>query len=234
LTFGASEPHLVPFYSDRLQRPYADRNINSEESGYLVPNVSFPCGVDRARGIGLHQPEGSDDFPPCVERVLAGTGAVRCASCTEPREYSATLHEALAELPDDTVAPLRGLSDDETDACTARSVMIRCAAGDHVVVQDGTARNMYVVLDGALEVHRDGIVLPPLGPGDVFGERGGLLGGVRSADVLVTAEGTRVLSLSERTLRSLVTDHPIAAAKFWRNIATILCARLSDGGLVSG
>jgi CRP-like cAMP-binding protein len=70
--------------------------------------------------------------------------------------------------------------------------------------------------------------------GDVFGESGVLLGSVRSADVFVIARDTWVLSLSERALRSLVTEHPGAAAKLWRNIATILRDRLNEGGLVTG
>ncbi|HTL87414.1 MAG TPA: cyclic nucleotide-binding domain-containing protein [Acidimicrobiia bacterium] len=233
LTFGRAEPHLVSFYAERNQRPYAERNVNSEESGYVIPNVSFPCGVDRARGIGLRQRKGSDEFPRCVARVLEGTGAVRCAAAAGAAAYRATVHEALARLPKEAVSPFSGLSGDEVDACTDRSVMIRCAEGDHIVAKGGTARNPYVVLTGALEA-RSADTAQRLHSGDVFGESGVLLGSVRSADVFVIARDTWVLSLSERALRSLVTEHPGAAAKLWRNIATILRDRLNEGGLVTG
>src|SRR5262245_46807421 len=45
--FGASEPHLVSFYAQFGQRPYAARQFYSEESGYMIPNFSLPLGAER-------------------------------------------------------------------------------------------------------------------------------------------------------------------------------------------
>lgn len=62
---------------------------------------------------------------------------------------------------------------------------------------------MFVVLSGALEVSDNGHPVAVLLPGDVFGETAYLLEGTRTFDVDVLSDDTRLLALSERSLRTL-------------------------------
>ena len=92
LVFGASEAHLVPMYSNLGQRPCAPRNFFSDESGYLIPNVSIPLDVTAAResqrppeyGIAFDWRNGTTyrALPTAVQRLLAEFGAVRCPALT--------------------------------------------------------------------------------------------------------------------------------------------------------
>jgi CRP-like cAMP-binding protein len=59
-------------------------------------------------------------------------------------------------------------------------------------------------------------------PGDVFGETAYLLEGKRTFDVDVLSDDTRLLALSERSLRAL---DPTVTSKLLTNISKILCHR---------
>jgi Cyclic nucleotide-binding domain/Acetyltransferase (GNAT) domain len=202
--FGACEPHLLSCYC-RSQRPYGSRNINSAEAGYLIPLVSFRPGAE------------------ALSR-LTGTGTVRSALVCDPAEYRTELQAALAAV----AAPVfEGFTGGEIERCTARSNIISCAEGDRVLKKGGVARNVFVVLSGALEVSNDGHPVAVLLPGDVFGETAYLLEGTRTFDVDVLSDDTRILSLSERSLHALTACDPAVASKLLGNISKILCRRLA-------
>ena len=216
MVFGAFEPHLVSMYCT-MQRPYADRNINSPEAGYLIPMLSFVDGPEALTGRG-----DGDGLPCCVEAALASTGTFRSPLLEDPGDY---LADVLATFDALQPAVFEGMTDDEIAACTWHSSIITCAEGDRVLKRGGGARNLFVVLDGALEVRHDGSQVAVLGPGDVVGDTAFLLHCPRTYDVDVLRDGARLLALSERTLRCLTTQSPMAGSKFFANLAGVLSAR---------
>jgi len=84
-----------------------------------------------------------------------------------------------------------------------------------------------VVLDGTLEV-RDpgGRILNVLQAGDTFGEMAFLLETTRSCDVDAATDDTRILSLSEGALRTMIAEDATIAAKLLLNLAKMLSVRL--------
>jgi hypothetical protein len=218
VVFGACEPHLVSCYC-RFQRPCGSRNINSTEAGYLIPLVSFRPDARALTGLGA-----APGLPRCIEEVLTGNGTVRSPLTCDPAEYQREVQAALAAL----AAPVfKGFTAEEIEGCTARSI-ISCADGDRVLRKGGVARNVFVVLSGALEVSDQGHPIAVLLPGDVFGETAYLLEGARTFDVDVLSDDTRILNLSERSLRQLTATDPAVAAKLLGNISKILCRRLAN------
>jgi CRP-like cAMP-binding protein len=235
LIFGVAEPHLIARYADRGQRPYAPRNFFSEESGYVIPNVSL--GKELAEhGVRREWRSGTAfrSLPPRVQDLLSGTGTVRSASLTSDDEYWTELSASLAALPTGATSLFHGLDDDALRRCSARSAMIDCAVDDQIIKRDGTARNMYLVLRGELEARDLDRRIRSLCPGDVFGESGFLLDRVRTADVFVVADETRILSLSERSLRSFITAQPEAGVRVLTNLNRILSIRLAESGQLTG
>jgi len=215
VVFGACEPHLISYYC-RFQRPYGSRNINSAEAGYLIPLVSFRPD---AESLGDRQ-----HLPRCIQDALAGGGTVRSPLISDPAAYRTELQDALAAV----AAPVfDGLAPDELERCTARSNIITCAESDRVLKKGGVARNVFVVLSGALEVSADEHPIAVLLPGDVFGETAYLLEGTRTFDVDVLSDDTRILSLSESSLRKLTANDSTLAAKLLGNLSKILCRRLA-------
>jgi hypothetical protein len=221
LSFGRSEPHLVSYYAQFGQRPFAARQSFSEESGYVIPTVFLIRGIDAF----------GDDPPQCIRDVIEGSPTVRNATADGADRYAAALREAVGP---DRVGVLAGMTEDDIDRVAERGTLLTCAAGDQILRRGGTARNPFVVISGRLEARlADGAVVP-LGSGDLFGESGWLAGERRQADVFVVDDSTRILVLSERVLRALDEADPRLAARLQANVSAMLWARLRDAdGLTS-
>jgi hypothetical protein len=222
--FGCCEPHLLSLYIGMGQRPYADRNINSDEAGYLIPIVWFMPNADVLRGMG--DAATPNDLPTVVERALASTGSVTSLALTDLTDYWSDVRTSLEELHAQQVAAFDDFTDDEAERCIARSNIIECNKGDHVLKKGGTARNIFVVLHGTLEVHDGERIVGVLSTGDAFGEMAFLLEKPRSFDVFAATNDARILSLSEHALRTMIAEDPVIAAKLLLNLSKMLCNRL--------
>lgn len=223
VVIGCCEPHLLSLYLGKGQHTYADRNINSPEAGYLIPLVNFIPDVEALRGVG--HSTGPGELAPVIERVLAQSGTVRSHTLSQPETYWDEIRDTLETLHSQFSA-LDGFTDDEAQRCISRSNIIECTAGDRVLKRDGSARNIFVVLDGTLEVRDHDRVVGVLSAGDVFGEMAFLLERPRAFDVDAATDGTRILSLSEGALRKMIAEDATVAAKLLLNLSKMLCVRL--------
>jgi hypothetical protein len=232
LLFGNCEPHLLNLYLELGQRTYSHDNFNSTEAGYLIPIFFVTEDVAYLRAIGSPLADEIPDFgddariPPIVERIRREGSAVMSRTLTSSADYWAEVHGALDELERRRVSALDGLEDHETRLVLEKSNIIECDAGDCVLKKGGVARNMFVVLEGTLEVRNGTHAVAVVGPGDVFGEMAFLLERPRSSDVYAVTDGARVLSLSESNLRDLIESDAPIAAQLLLNISKMLCARL--------
>jgi predicted RND superfamily exporter protein len=104
-------------------------------------------------------------------------------------------------------------------------------AGQEIFAQGSRGENLYVVLDGRIEVVRteEGRERPlaKLGPGDVFGEVGFVKSIERTASVRAL-EDVELLALNSNTTRQALRLHPFIAAKLNLNIGRILGTRLAS------
>jgi hypothetical protein len=228
LVFGNCEPHLLSMNLATGGRTYAEHNINSEEAGYLIPLVFLDGDRDAlATAIGgLLDGDGHPCLPRCVEAALTGNDAVHSASLMAPGEYWAHVQDALERLDQQELHAFAGLDPAERRECISRSNIIECAPGDRVLKEGGSSHNLFLLLEGTLEVRHDGRLVNVLGPGDVFGEIAFLLELPRQSDVYAVTPGVRILSLSDGTLRKLMAEEPALAAKLLFNISRMLCGRL--------
>jgi len=225
IQFSACEPHLLSLYLSQGRRTYTHKNINSTEAGYLIPLVVFPQGAEALIGVGQRTETGG--MAPCVSRILSGGGgAVLSPLMTSADDYSQHLRAAMHEIEAQEVSAFHAFTDEEVERCLARSNVIECAGGDRVLKKGGVARNIFVVLAGTLEARDDDRVVGVLTTGDVFGEMAFLLERPRTLDIYAASDSARVLSLSESTLRRMVTDDPVVAAKLLLNLAKMLCVRI--------
>jgi len=224
VVISCCEPHLLSMYLARGQRPYAAHNINSPEAGYLIPLVNFIPEVDALRGVG--DSTRPSDLPACVEQVLADVGTVRSHALSEPGTYWDEINQTLDALHSQQISAFDGFTDDEAQRCIARSNVIECEAGDRVLKRGGTARNIFVVLEGTLEVRDGDRIVGVLSAGDAFGEMAFLLERPRAFDVDAATDHTRILSLSEGALRKMIAEDSTVAAKLLFNVSKMLCVRL--------
>ena len=224
LVFGCCEPHLLSLSLKMGLRTYATHNINSPTAGYLIPLVSFLPDTDALRGIAPdRQP---DELPGCVQAILAREPSVRSEALAAADDYWIEIRHTLDELDAQQISIFDGFTDEETRRCITRSTIIECTAGDRVLKRGGTARNIFVVLTGTLEVRDGETIVNVLSAGDAFGEMAFLLERPRSHDVDAATDDTHVLSLSEGALRTLIGEDPTLAAKLLLNLSRILCVKL--------
>jgi CRP/FNR family cyclic AMP-dependent transcriptional regulator len=96
---------------------------------------------------------------------------------------------------------------------------------DHVIARQGEiGTGLFVVIEGAVRVVRDGQELARLGAGDFFGEMSVIDGLPRVAQV-VTVEPTRCLALASWEFERLVIDHPTIGLAILRGLSARLRAK---------
>lgn len=139
-------------------------------------------------------------------------------------------------MTDDPKAVLRrspllaNLSDDELDVLLSVARQRAFADGDRLTEAGSSdSFGMWIILDGTVEVSRDGRHLATLGPGDHVGEMALMSDIRRSADV--TAQGdVQTLQLTKWDLRGVVADHPDIALA----IMDAMAARLAEQNAAEG
>ena len=110
------------------------------------------------------------------------------------------------------------------DRIAEQAVEVEFAA-DHVIARQGEiGTGLFVVVDGAVRVVRDGQELARLGPGDFFGEMSVIDGLPRVAQV-VAVEPTRCLALASWEFERLVVDHPTIGLAILRGLSARLRAK---------
>jgi CRP-like cAMP-binding protein len=104
---------------------------------------------------------------------------------------------------------LAELNDEEFDH-VARTAKLAMVDADIVVFRQGDAADRFFILvDGGVEVERDGEVLATLGPGAFFGESALLVGGARSATV-TTIAASSLWSVSYEAFDAAMSHHLLA------------------------
>jgi hypothetical protein len=214
LAFGCCEPHLLSMNLSAGARTYAEHNINSDEVGYMIPLLWVSGNLEDLPAV------------PSIQQAVGRGGAVHAASLAPPETYWAQVEAALEALDQEDLHAFAGFEQQEVRDCISRSTIIECAAGDRVLKEGGSSRNLFLVLSGILLVRHEGRLLNVLGPGDVFGEMAFLLGLPRQTDIYAATPDVKIMSLSDGTLRKLMDDAPPLAAKLLFNIARMLCGRL--------
>ena len=225
IIFGDCEPHFLAHNLTLGSRPYAERNINSEDAGYLIPLITFPDGTD-GLAQAITRAEEDAELPPIIRQVLAGTGVVISSAIADPQTYRSLIDADLKRLAATALHTFAGFDDDELQKCIQRSTIIACSRGDRLLKKGGSSNNLFVVLSGTLEVRDADTVINKLTAGDMFGETAFLLGVPRQRDVIAVTDDARVLSLGDRAIRRLITDESALAAKLLLNLSKMLSDRL--------
>lgn len=197
--------------STRLRGRYAIRlcvlNHTTEERDVraaiaAIESTEISAAADAG---GRHAPE-SDPHQPLVGAGVHGAG------------------EAAEELR--PLALFEGFDDERLALLTGASRIIDADAGQHLTERWGGGRDFYVLLDGAVRVELDGVVIRELGRGDFFGELAALdwgagYGYTRLATVIAT-EPSRLLVVAPDVFNRLTAE----VAPFGERISAAVSERL--------
>ena len=232
LIIGDCEPHLLNLYMGLGFRTYTKRNVNSPETGYLIPLVMVPEDMGYMRRIGSPLLKVLADFgddvriPGAAAELLARETAVTSQIFAERDEYWSQVYDALNKVENERTSPFDGMTGEQAASCLGKSSTIECVTGDRVVKKGNVARNMFIVLSGTLEVRDEDRVLGTMTVGDIFGEIAFLLGTPRAADVYAVTDDVKILSLSESEIRKIIDLDPEIAARLMLNVSKMLCRRI--------
>jgi len=231
LLFGDCRPHLINNYLRLGFRTYAP-TYNDQTAGMLAPLVfviddvaylerikSRLAPLFRAKRLGPPH-----DIVRRIVDLLPKATPVRLLSDPAAAPDWMSLQDTLVE---DEVSIFHGMEPEEVARLIEMSPVITCSSGDRIVGQDLAERSVFVVLDGAVEVMRDGRSVALMTRGAVFGEIAFLLGIDRTADVIAVGD-TKVIALRERALNELIASESKLAARFLLNLARIACLKLVD------
>ena len=117
-----------------------------------------------------------------------------------------------------------GVGPDDLAAIGERALEVEFPA-DHVIARQGEiGTGLFVIVDGAVRVVRDGEDLARLGPGEFFGEMSVIDGLPRVAQVVATAP-TRCLALASWDFERLVLEHPRIGLAILRGLSARLRAK---------
>jgi hypothetical protein len=131
----------------------------------------------------------------------------------------------LREAADDHPSMLEALSEDTVRKLSDKGFLMDVAAGQLLTEKGLTQREIFVILDGAFEVHDGDRRLALLGPGEVIGEIGFFgTSGRRIASVTAASDG-QVLALRRRFVDELMKSDPACAAEILFGLARVLADR---------
>ena len=117
-----------------------------------------------------------------------------------------------------------GVSQEDLAAIGERAIEVDFPT-DHVIARQGEiGTGLFVVIEGAVRVVRDGEELARMGPGDFFGEMSVIDGLPRVAQV-ITTEPTRCLALASWEFERLVLDNPTIGLAILRGLSARLRAK---------
>ncbi len=235
LAFCDCQPHLLNLYTSLGFRPYL-RTYDHPEFGVMVPLVLVLRDREHLEWVGsplrtlLAAEAPASPVPERVAPLLKEARGVLSQGVSDPDQYWREVHGLLGHSRPPVFS---GLSESELQAVLASSHVIECAPGDYLIRRGQTARTVFVVLSGTLEVREAERVVASASEGEVLGEVAFLLSTPRISDVRATGAGARVLCLSEKSLRGLMDSSSRAAALLLLNLSRALALKLvqrSDGG----
>jgi Cyclic nucleotide-binding domain/HEAT repeats len=188
------------------------------------------CALFAAGSLALAQlspvVERAEDAPDEIVRETARWASRKLANVPEEdMKIEPTLTTAqrslflLSEV--ETFKPLSG---EEVAGIAARMTELRFPAGETVYEGEDTERRMYIILEGAIEQVRDGIVVRRARRGMMFGFFALL--GVDYTETVRTLESTHVLSLRQEDFMDAVSDSPSFSFGVIRGLSRSILALL--------
>jgi len=232
LAFCDCQPHLIHLYRRLGFRSYDCPVYNDPEFGIMIP-LAFVHGdldyLQRIRSPLRHMLSRTVADKATASRVAAllGQAAVQDTDRREEEAWS-EIYALLESRADNGTRLFQNLEEDEVQSIVSRGHVIQCSPGDRVIRQGQSARTVFVVLSGSLEVREGKHVIAVKTAGNVVGELAFLLDTRRTVDVYSGPDGAKILSLDESTLRQLIERPSRVAAVLLLNLSKVLALKLAE------
>lgn len=122
-----------------------------------------------------------------------------------------------------------GLGHGEVEDIARLADEVDVAAGKVLATQGAPGHEFFIIVDGSVEISKDGMPVRTLGAGEFFGEMA-MLGRIpRTATATATAP-TRLLVVGHREFTALLVDHPKIQEHVLRTVAGWVAESKPDRG----
>jgi GNAT superfamily N-acetyltransferase len=233
LIFLLAAPNLVSLYEVLGCRRYTGSGVDL--GGLRLPMVMVAGDLPHFETVRSPLVEALRRHPP--ETQLGDWFETQFPAFSKPASQRVLEVEdfmfGLSQRINDAGIPLLDdLDGMETTRLLAGARQIGVAPGQAILREGESGDEMYLILEGAVEVSRQlprgRRVLTTLGAGQIFGEGAFLLSTPRSADVTALAE-CLLLAIDTGEFEALSALDPQIAIKLLRNLSRMLCLRLYAG-----
>ena len=210
-------------------RTYAGRLVPTPD-GIEVPLVLIPSDRAYLEQAGSFVAPFADVFYGPGKRALVDVGrwARLLDADSAPVKFdSAAVWERVDRLRQaaDSPSMLEALSEDTVRKLSDKGFLMNVSSGQLLTEKGLTQREIFVILEGAFEVHDGDRRIAVLGPGGVIGEIGFFgTSGRRIASVTAASDG-QVLALRRRFVDELMKSDPACAAEILFGLARVLADR---------
>jgi predicted GNAT family N-acyltransferase len=227
------EPHHLNSYLKLGFRPFTD-TYSYPGIGLVIPMMFLPGDHEHLRQVNspfslLIKDEDLAKYQHTeqLREIITQSSNVITKSNADKNNY---LHEIYADshlLSNDKPKIFDNISAEEIEKIVEKSHIIKCVQGDHVIEANNSAKTMFVLLSGIVEVRRSGGELQAIiSPGEVIGEIAFFLRVPRSASIIAATDDVRILSLDEALMSRLLKFDCTIANKILNNLCRSLCYRV--------
>ncbi len=221
---------LVRHYRLLGFRTYAGHLVSTAD-GIEVPLVVIPSDRAYLEQAGSFVAPFADVFygPGKRAPVDVGRWARLLDADSAPVRFDATAVwdrvSRLRQAETERLSMIEALSEDTVRKLSDKGFLMNVSAGQLLTEKGLTQREIFVILDGAFEVHDGDRRIALLGPGEVIGEVGFFgTSGRRMASVTAASDG-QVLALRRRFVDEIMKSDPACAAEILFGLARVLADR---------
>jgi len=226
------EPHHLNSYLKLGFRPFTE-TYTYPGIGLVVPMVLITGDFEHLKKIGspFAMLTREEDLNHCIhtKALLAKidhTSNLVSQATSSHSEFLNKIYEDTKLLSNTKPKIFDALEEDEIQRVIEKSHIIECALGDHIIEKSNSAKTIFVLLSGIVEVKRGKELQAIIAPGETIGEIAYFLKVPRSASIIAATNNVRVLSLDEASMSRLLKFDSTLANKVLINICKSLCFRV--------
>ena len=233
-SFLNCSPSLLEFYEQLGYRRYADGFVD-DDVGYHVPLVFMLEDADHLKLV--HSPfwrlarslPSDDSGTRWFKKQFPGHAQHVSKRLVDTDHFWDILENNLHADPQQSIALLNNLDDDEARSFLDSGTILLCKTGDVIIRPGDVGDEMFVILEGVAEAWGGDddhpISMALMGTGEVFGEIAFVSKVPRTAKVVANTD-MKLLILTQSFFNRAMKKMPDIVAKVLLNLSVILCDRL--------
>lgn len=122
-----------------------------------------------------------------------------------------------------------GLGPREVEDIARLADEVDVPAGKVLATQGAPGHEFFIIVDGSVEISKDGSAVRTLGAGEFFGEMA-MLGRIPRTATATAVEPSRLLVVGHREFTALLVDHPAIQQQVLRTVAGWVAESKPDRG----